>query len=60
MDEEEVKELVANALELSADDCEIYVKPRGILLSFLSGARFFLPQPLDLNENEDDVEEEED
>ena len=67
MDEKELKVAVASALEASLDDCEVYVKPRGVLLVFMEGQRWLL-QPLDVgeephygdDEDDDDYEEDED
>jgi hypothetical protein len=60
MDEREVKEFVAGALQQVADDCEIRVARRGIVLEFMDGGRFLLPQPVDLGEVDDPEEDGED
>jgi hypothetical protein len=57
MDEDEMKETVASALESSLEDCEVCVKPAGLLLLFMNGDRWLL-RPLDVSEREEEDDEE--
>jgi len=54
MEEEDIKELIVDALQMNLDDCEVVAKRKGILLRFLSGEEWLIPEPLNLSEDEDD------
>lgn len=58
MDEDELKEAICQALEGGLDDCDVYVKPAGILLVMMDGNRWLL-RPLDVSENDEEEDNEE-
>lgn len=59
MDEDEVKDAIAQALEGGLEDCEVYVKPAGVLIAFMDGSRWLL-RPLDVSERDEDDSEPDD
>lgn len=65
MNEQQVRDYVANALSQVVDEAEVRVVRRGIMLEFLDGEKFLIPTPVDVgdgspDEDENDDEDEED
>lgn len=60
MNEQQVRDYVANALSQVVDEAEVRVVRRGIMLEFLDGERFLIPTPVDVGDGTPDEDESDD